>query len=72
MATFVIGAIFVTTDIGFDLALLRNYIYQERAWEECWNKHGPAGNRNHTAVQDCIKKHGNYPELFPWKSNHVR
>ena len=36
---FLVNAVFVTTDIGFDIALLRNYIHQERAWEECFNKY---------------------------------
>ena len=78
MVTFLVGAVFVTTDIGFDVALFRNYVYQEqvRVDEVCDNKFRVGTSLeegSYTAYFECVKKHGNYPpEIFPRKSDRAR
>ena len=55
MVTFVVGAVFVTIDVGFDVALLKNYIDQDRADEVCKDKYW------NVAHIECREEHGNYP-----------
>ena len=64
MATFVVGAVFVMSDIGFDIALLQNYVYQGAVHEECKNKHGLPGYLKYKnehgadAYLECVEKRG--------------
>ena len=63
MATFSVGAVMMTTDIGFDFALLQDYIHQQLALKECqdWNDE----HKNYTIYMQCQQKHSNYPKNFP-------
>ena len=65
MATFAVGAVMVTTDIGFDFALLQNYIHQKLAFEECNDKYWYEERWNWTTYMLCGQKHCNYPQSFP-------
>ena len=67
MATFAVGAVMVTTDIGFDFALLQNYIYQTLAYEECQDKYynEELHMKNYTFFMLCQQKHSNYPNNIP-------
>ena len=62
MATFSVGAVMMTTDIGFDFALLQDYLHQKLALEECqdWNEE----HKNYTVYMQCQQKHSNYPKIF--------
>ena len=58
MATFVVGAVFVMTDIGLDFTLLLNYIHQNREFEE--------------HMKYSLRRYGNHTvEMSPKISDHV-
>ena len=68
-ATFVVGAVFVATDIGFDFALLRNYVHPVLAEEDCRKEYrNIPENRNMNAYFECWKKNPrNYPRYVSQK-----
>ena len=70
-ATFLISAVLVMVDIGFDFALFRKYFIQYVAFVTICNKTTPSPHDDFndltlywTNFKTCRDNHGNYPRMF--------